>query len=65
LDKALQRHEKSADDLVTEARIPSWKLVVAADLRREVAASNRWLATILKVRSSHALRVGVCRLCNK
>jgi hypothetical protein len=65
LDEALQRHEKSANDIVAEARIPSWKLVVAADLRREVAASYRWLAAVLKVRSSLALRVGVCRLCNK
>jgi len=60
----IYRHEKSAGDIVTEARIPSWKLAVAADLRREVASSDSWLATVLKVRSSLALRVRVWRLCN-
>ena len=49
LEKALQAIQKSRADIDGDRKSAPWKLAVAAWLKRSSDASNRWLATNLKL----------------
>ncbi len=60
LNKALRLAGKKREDLVREGKSVPWKLAVAAVLKRQTTATNRWLGENLRLGSLHEVSRKVC-----
>ena len=65
LNRVLQERAKSSDDIAADPKGARWKIESAAQLRRNVAAPYRWIASALNMGSPLATRVNVCRHTNR
>lgn len=61
LQKALSEIQRREDELLTNPKKQAWKLLVAAQVRRNSAASLAWLAHRLNLGTSASLRSYLCR----
>jgi len=65
LDEALREWRKNPDDVACAPKCAGWKVEIAARLRTRGGAPYRWITAALKLGTSGALRVAVCRCANK
>jgi hypothetical protein len=61
----LQEQAKTSNDIATDPKGARWKILIAAHLRRTVAAPYCWIAKALNMGSPLATRVNVCRHANR
>ncbi len=61
LEAELRRHGKSIAEVKQERKNISWKLAIAARLRRDGGAPHRWITGALNMGTVGSLRVALCR----
>jgi hypothetical protein len=61
LQRVLGARGSKSTDIVATGQSMAWKIAVAAELRRRVAAPDRWIANALKVDRPASMRAQVHR----